>query len=126
MHEHPLIIPSSITESIEWKKLVLREEEIGIEKLLSEILDKKLFSNAEMIWIFKKMIYAYGKKDPELLKIPSERIFLNFIEILKSFYLFLDSSNPNVDNNTRSYLSAKITNATWGINKETRKYLKKI
>jgi hypothetical protein len=48
------------------------------------------------------------------------------VDILRAFYVILDISNPELDDNMRSYISTKLGDATWGINLRTREYLVKI
>lgn len=119
-------IPATVIGSREWKELENRGFSIGEENLLEEILNKKVWSNAEIIWVIKRLIFYYGKKDELLLKAPKERIFINMVDILRAFFVLFDSLNPSLDENIRSYISAKLTDSTWGINSNTRGYLAKI
>lgn len=118
-------IPSTIVESREWKEIENREFTIGPDALLDELLEKRMWTNTEITWVLKRMIYFYGKKDSLLLKAPPERIFLNLVDVLRSFYLLIDLTNPEIDDNMRSYLTSKLADATWGINSRTRDYLHK-
>ncbi len=37
--------------------------------LLAEIIEKRIWSNEEILWVMKRLIFFYGKKD-KLLKRP--------------------------------------------------------
>lgn len=126
MEQNLLGIHISITETQEWKDLEAREFAIGADNLMSEIIDKKLFSNVEIMWILKRMVYFYGKKDALLKVAPPERLLMNMNDILRAFYILFDLESPDMDDNIRSYISARLTDATWGINARTREYLYKI
>ena len=115
-----------ITETTEWKELEKREGEIGPDNLLSEIIDKKLYSNAEIMWVLKRMVFFYGKKDSLLKITPPERLLLNMNDILRAFYILFDQQSPELDDNIRSYICSRLTDATWGISTRTREYLYKI
>lgn len=119
-------IPSTVIGSKEWKELENRENSIGPEQLLNEIIEKKLWSNTEIIWVLKRMIFFYGKKDNLLKKAPIDRIFMNLVDILRSFFILFDISDPKIDENMRSYICSKLSDATWGISSRTRNYLYKI
>lgn len=118
-------IPSTILGKEDWQELEKRENTIGPEQLLSEILEKRLWSNAEIAWVIKRMVYFYGKKDNLLKKAPVERLFLNMVDILRCFFLVMDKEDPALDDNIRAYISGKIADSTWGINNHTREYLEK-
>ncbi len=118
-------IPSTVVGSKEWKELEEKEYSIGPDALLDELLEKRNWSNTEIAWVLKRMIYFYGRKDALLLKAPPERIFMNLIDVLRSFYLIIDLTNPDLDDNINSYLSSKLADSTWGINTRTRDYLHK-
>lgn len=118
-------LPSTIVGSKEWKELENREFTIGPDALLDELLEKRKWTNVEIAWVLKRMIFFYGKNDSLLLKAPSERIFLNLVDVLRSFYLLIDLTNPEIDDNMRSYLTSKLADATWGISSRTRDYLHK-
>ncbi|NLB88523.1 MAG: hypothetical protein GX790_04760 [Syntrophomonadaceae bacterium] len=118
-------LPSTVVGSKEWNELENREFTIGPDALLDEILEKRQWTNVEIAWVLKRMIYFYGKKDSLLLKAPPERIFLNLVDILRAFYLLVDLINPDLDDNMRSYICSKLADATWGINSRTREYLQK-
>ncbi|MGI6452013.1 MAG: hypothetical protein ACOX0E_00785 [Syntrophomonadaceae bacterium] len=126
MEETPLIFCSSIVGSQEWEKIEKKEFSMGPDQLLDEILEKKIWSNAEIAWVLKRMIFFYGGKDELLKQAPMERIFSSMVDVLRCFYLVLDGMNPEIDDNMRSYISNKLTDATWGINKRTREYLYKV
>jgi hypothetical protein len=118
--------PCSITETNEFKDLEAREYAIGPDNLLAEIIDKKLFDNAEIMWVLKRMIFFYGRKDSLLKIAPPERLLTNMNDILRAFYILFDMQSPELDDNIRSYISTRLTNATWGISSRTRDYLYKI
>lgn len=124
--EEYLFIPSSVVGTAEWSEIERRENTIGPDQLLNEILDKKLWSNAEIAWVLRRMIFYYGKKDEFLKKMPVNRMFDNMVDILRAFFLLFDSTDPAMEENLRSYLCAKMTDATWGINERTRQYLYKL
>lgn len=121
-----LNIPETVFGSKEWQELEQMEYKIGPENLLKKITEKKLWSNAEILWVLKRMIYCYGKKDAILKKTPVDRLFNNVVDILRAFYLVFDKVDPDLDDNIRSYICAKITDSTWGISTNTRDYLYKI
>jgi ethanolamine ammonia-lyase large subunit len=124
--EDYLLIPSSVMGTSAWKEVEQRENTLGPDKLLAEILDKKLWNNAEIVWVIKRMIFYYGKKDELLQKAPVSRLFDNMADVLRAFYLLFDRFDPPIDENMRSYICTKMTDATWGINERTRQYLYKI
>ena len=119
-------IPITLVGGSDWNKLEKLEYAAGEVELMDKIIEQKLWSNAEMAWILKKMLYYYGRQDPILKKAPTDRIFMNIADLLRCFFLLLDSANPDLDDNMRSYISSKLADATWGINNRTRKYLNKM
>jgi len=124
--EELFLLGSTVYESEEWENIEKREYSMGADNLLDEIILKDEWSNAEMMWVLKKMIYHYGKKDKLLKLIPDDRMFLNIVDILRILYILLDQFNPELDINMRRYLSVKMTDSTWGLNSRTRGYLYKI
>ncbi len=124
--EELLGIDDTVFGSREWTDLENKEYSMGVDSLLEEIIIKDEWSNVEMLWVIKKMVYHYGKKDKLMQNIPTERLFSNMVDILRSFYLLLDYTNPDLDVNMRKYLSMKLADSTWGINTRTREYLYKI
>lgn len=118
-------IPDTVLGKEEWKELEQKENLIGPEQLLSEILAKRLWSNAEIVWVLKRMVFYYGKKDILLKKTPIDRLFINMADILRCFFLIMDKEDPELDDNIRAYISSKIADSTWGINEHTRAYLEK-
>lgn len=126
MEQDLLGIPISIIDTDEYKELEEREYKVGADKLLSEILDKKLFSNAEIMWILRRMVFFYGRKDGLLKITPPERLMMNMNDVLRAFYILFDLQSPDMDDNIRSYISSRLTDATWGISQRTREYLHKI
>lgn len=119
-------IPSTILSSLEWKELERLESTLGPDKLLENISEKKLWSNADIAWVLRRMIFFYGKKDNLLKKAPVERLFMNMCDILRVFFMLFDKTDPEIDENMRSYISSKLIDATWGINPRTRNYLYKV
>jgi len=115
----------SLFDTPAWKEICNRENSIGPEALLEEILEKRIWSNAEILWVVKRLLFHYGLKDKVLKKAPVERIFLNMTAVLRVLYMVLDHTNPELDDNIRSYIASKLTDATWGINEHTRYYLRK-
>lgn len=126
MEDNFLGIPSTVFGSKEWMELEKKEFEIGPEQLLREILQQKAWSNVEVLWVLKKLIYYYGKKDVLLKKAPVERLMLNMVDVLRAFYVIFDISDPDLDENLRSYVCTKLADATWGISSPTRDYLYKV
>ncbi len=124
--EELLGIDNTVFGTQEWRDIENREFRMGPDSLLDEIIGKDEWSNVEMLWVIKKMVYYYGKKDQLLKNVPVERLFLNMVDILRSLYLLLDHANPELDVNMRKYLSVKLADATWGLNSRTREYLYKI
>ncbi len=119
-------IPSTVIGGKEWKEIEQKENNIGADKLLTEIIEKKMWNNAEIMWVIKRLIFFYGKNDSLLKKAPIERIFTNVLDILKVFFLVFDINDPDLDDNMRSYICAKLADSTWGINSRTRDYLYKL
>lgn len=119
-------IPSTVFGSKEWMELEKNEFELGPEQLLQAIASKKAWSNQEILWVLKRLIYYYGKKDALLKKAPSERLMVNMVDVLRAFYIIFDISDPDLDENLRSYVCTKLADATWGISSPTREYLYKI
>lgn len=119
-------VPATVFGSQEWQELEKREFSLGPENLLEEILQQRLWSNVEILWVIKRMIYYYGRKDTLLKKAPVDRLFINIVDILRAFYLVLDKVDPELDDNMRSYICTKLSDSTWGINTNTRDYLSKI
>lgn len=126
MTENVFSIPGSIMDSGEWKELELKENEIGSDNLLEEIINKKIWSNAEIIWILRRLVYFYGKNDTLLKNVPPDRLLANMTDVLRAFFLLYDTLDPDLDDNTKSYICAKLTDATWGISNRTRIYLERI
>lgn len=126
MEKNIMGLPCTITETSEWKDIETRENAIGPDNLLAEIMDKKLFSNAEIMWVLRRMVFFYGKKDSLLKIAPPERLLMNMNNILRAFYIIFDLQSPEMDDNIRSYISTRLTDATWGISTRTREYLYKI
>ena len=118
-------IPSTVVGGREWRELEEKEFSIGPDALLDELLEKRKWTNTEIAWVLKRMIYFYCKIDALLLKAQPERIFMNLVDVLRISYLILDLTNPELDENISSYISSKLADATWGINNRTRDYLHK-
>ena len=119
-------IPSTVFGSKEWNDLEKKEYELGPEQLLEEIIKQKTWSNVEILWVLKRLIYFYGKKDALLKKAPPERLMTNMMDVLRAFYIIFDIGDPELDDNLRSYVCTKLADATWGIGSSTREYLFKI
>ena len=120
-----LLLPSSVIGTEAWEDIQKRENTIGPDHLLKEIIDKNIWSNAELVWVLKRMIFYYGKKDELLQRTPTDRLFNNMVDVLRSFFLVFDRLDPNLDDNIRSYICSKMTDATWGMTSRTREYLHK-
>lgn len=103
-----------------------REFAKGPDLLLDELLQQKTWTNVEVLWVIKRMIYFYGRKDDVLKKAPAHRLMMNMNDVLRVFYLIWDKVDPELDDNMRSYLTNKLSDATWGINQRTREYLHKL
>lgn len=126
MQDNIFGIPSTVFGSNEWIELEKRENTIGPDSLLDEIIAKKLWSNAEILWVIKRLIYFYGRKDAALKKIPVERLFTSMNDVLRIFYLIFDITDPEIEENMLAYICTKLTDSTWGINTRTRRYLSKM
>lgn len=126
MEDNIFGIPSTVFGSKEWNDIEKREYELGPEQLLDEILKQKTWSNVEILWVLKRLIYFYGKKDALLKKAPPERLMTNMMDVLRAFYIVFDIGDPELDENLRSYVCTKLADATWGIGSSTREYLYKI
>lgn len=125
MEENIFIMPGSIMDSKEWKDLEIKEFELGSDRVLDEIIDKRIWNNAEIIWLLRKMVYFYGKKDHLLKNAPPERLLINMTDLLRVMFILYDKFDPELDDNLRSYVCSKLTDATWGISSRTRIYLEK-
>jgi len=119
-------VPISIIDTDEYKELEKREYAVGPDQLMDEILAKRLFTNAEIMWVVRRMVYFYGRRDALLKITPPDRLLMNMNSLLRAFYILFDLENPEMDDNIRSYLSSRLTDATWGTSKRTREYLYKI
>jgi hypothetical protein len=124
--EHIFFLPKTIFGSVEWKKMEEREYAKGPDALLDELLQQKTWTNIEILWVIKRMIYFYGRKDDVLNKAPAKRLMINMNDVLRVFYLVWDKVDPELDDNMRSYITNKLSDATWGINQRTREYLYKM
>jgi len=118
-------LPATVLGSKEWSDLEERENKLGAEVLLDEIIAKQLWSNSEICWILKRMLYHYGKKDTILQKAPIQRLLMNFADVLRCFFMIFDNENPELDDNMRAYICAKLADSAWGVNTRTREYLDK-
>ena len=126
MEKDLLGVPISIIDTDEYKELEKREFSIGADQLMDEILAGRLFTNAEIMWVLRRMVYFYGRRDALLKVAPPERLLMNMNNLLRAFYILFDLESPEMDDNIRSYISARLTDATWGASKRTREYLYKI
>ena len=60
------------------KNLQKQEYQIGPEALLDEgSIEKRLWTNEEIAWVLRRLIYYYGQKNTYLKDAPIERVFLN-------------------------------------------------
>lgn len=116
----------TVWESPQFKALGQRALDEGPDRVLQKLLDKPQLENAEMLWLLKQLTYFYGKPDDLLLKVPARRLMLNMGALLRVLYVFLDAQDPELDANLRSYMSAKLRQAAWGVDSSTRKYLDKL
>jgi hypothetical protein len=117
---------NNILQSLEWQELMEREREAGPEALLEEILEKRSWSNVEILWTIKRLIFYYALHDQVLKKAPVDKIFDNFVNLMRGLYMVFDQANPQLDDNVRTYVTTRITDATWGISSGTRSYLSKV
>lgn len=116
-------IPSTIMTGEEWKAIEKREYAHGPEALMDELLEQGRWTNAEMAWVLRRMIYYYGSKDALLKKVPPERMMNSMSDILRCLFLLLDYTDSELDDNVRGYFTAKLVDATWGVSSRTREYL---
>jgi len=121
-----LFLPKTVFGSPEWVEIENKENSMGPEKLLDEIIDQKMWSNVEIAWVLKRMVYFYGNKKSIIKNVPTERMMVNMNDILRVFYVLFDKMDPEIDDNMRSYISTKLADATWGINTRTQDYLYKL
>lgn len=126
MNDSIFNVQANVFGSQEWQEIEKREYLVGPDVLLDELLEKKTLSNAEMMWMLKRLLLFYGKRDELLKKAPPERLMLNMTDILRVLYLLIDHTDPLLDENTRSYISVKLSDSTWGVNRRTREYLYKL
>lgn len=115
----------TVFESSEFRGLLEREQGIGAEKVLEELLNQTVLSNAQLMWILKHMLFYYGSKDKTLLAAPPERLLENMGHLLRITYMIIDSLDPSLDENIRLYISTKLKQATWGLSPDIRQYLDK-
>lgn len=115
----------TVFESSEFRGLLEREQGIGAEKVLEELLNQTVLSNAQLMWILKHMLFYYGSKDKTLLVAPPERLLENMGHLLRITYMIIDSLDPSLDENIRLYISTKLKQATWGLSPDIRQYLDK-
>ncbi|MGE5396061.1 MAG: hypothetical protein ACM3MK_00845 [Chitinophagales bacterium] len=116
---------TTILDSLEWKELANREEYEGPESLLDDILEKRAWTNEEILWVIKRMIFHYALHDRVLKKAPTDKLFDNFVNLMRAVYMIIDQANPDLDDNIRTYICTKLHDATWGISPGTRYYLEK-
>ncbi|MGE5371852.1 MAG: hypothetical protein ACM3QZ_07700 [Solirubrobacterales bacterium] len=117
---------NTILESAEWVELTRQENERGPEAVLDEVLEKRNWDNAEMLWVLRRLIFYYATYDGTLKKASKERLFDNFVSLMKGIYMLLDQANPDLDDNIRTYITTKLHDATWGIGQGTRHYLERM
>ena len=58
-----------IFDTPEWNDICKRENQIGPEAVLEEILDKRLWTNAEIMWVVRRLLFYYGSRDKVLQKV---------------------------------------------------------
>jgi len=93
--------------------------------LLDQILEKRIWSNVEILWVIRRLIFHYALHDEVLKKAPLDKLFDNFVAFLRAAYMIIDQANPELDDNIRTYVCTKLNEATWGISPGTRYYLEK-
>jgi len=125
LEDNILGLPVTVFGSKEWEDLEKKEYQVGPEQLLEDIIAKKTWSNEEILWVLKRLIYYYGKKDALLKKAPPERLMMNMVDVLRAFYIIFDITAPDLDENLRSYVCTKLKDSTWGVSSLSREYLKK-
>jgi len=121
-----LFLPKTVFGSKEWIEIETKENSMGPDKLLDEIIEKKMWSNVEIAWVLKRLVYFYGNKKSIIKNVPKERMMQNMNDILRGFYVLFDNLDPEIDDNMRSYVCTKLADATWGVNTRTQEYLYKI
>ncbi|MGE5391307.1 MAG: hypothetical protein ACM3PE_09625 [Deltaproteobacteria bacterium] len=121
-----LFLPKTVFGSPEWVEIENKENAMGPDQLLDEIINKKMWSNVEIAWVLKRLVYFYGNKKSVVKNVPTERMMMNMNDILRVFYVLFDKEDPEIDDNMRSYVSTKLADATWGVNSRTREYLYKL
>lgn len=123
MEHQNIIIGMTVFESPEYRSILAREEEIGADQLFEEMMQESMLTNPQLMWLSKYMLYYYGSKDKALLAAPPERLLENMGNLLRINYLLVDHLNPQLDENTRLYISTKLKQATWGLSSNIRQYL---
>lgn len=121
-----LFLPKTVFGSKEWIEIESRENSMGPDKLLDEIIEKKMWSNVEIAWVLKRLVYFYGNKKSIIKNVPKERMMQSMNDILRVFYVLFDNLDPEIDDNMRSYICTRMADATWGVNTRTQEYLYKI
>ncbi|MGE5380715.1 MAG: hypothetical protein ACM3NT_06560 [Methylocystaceae bacterium] len=118
-------LPLTVFESSEFRALLEREEGVGAQKVMDELLSQTVLSNAQLMWLLKHMLFYYGSKDKTLAAAPPERLLENMGHLLRITYMIIDSLDPRLDENIRLYISTKLKQATWGLSPDIRQYLDK-
>lgn len=121
-----MFLPKTVFGSPEWVEIENKENAMGPDKLLDEIIDKKMWSNVEIAWILKRLVYFYGNKKSILKNVPTGRMMISMNDVLRVFYVLFDKLDPEIDDNMRSYICTKLADATWGVNTRTQEYLYKL
>lgn len=123
MESQNIMIGMTLFESPDYRNILAREDEIGADQLFEELIQESILTNPQMMWLLKYMLYHYGGKDKALLAAPPERLLENMGNLLRVNYLLIDSLNPELDENTRLYISTKLKQSTWGLSTNIRQYL---
>lgn len=126
MENQNIVIGMTLFESPDYRNVLAREDEVGPDKLFEELIQESMLTNAQIMWLLKYMLYHYGGKDKALAAAPPERLLENMGNLLRVNYLLIDSLNPELDDNTRLYISNKLKQATWGLSTNIRQYLNRI
>jgi hypothetical protein len=114
----------TLTETREWQDLLAQENQLSPETLLNQLLQRRVLTTVEMMWVVKAMLRAYGQKHSVFHRVPGERLSRTVSSLLRIMFLLLDNQNEP-DDNLRAYITAKLREACWGLTDPTAAYLKK-
>ena len=120
------IYAPTLMETPEWQEINNRENILGRDTLLAELLDQPMMTTIEMLWVTRAMLTYYGKKNQLMQKIPLERLQKNISNLLRILVLLLDLRGEVPDENMRAYMTVKLRDACWGLIDPTRKYLEQL